>query len=128
LVSVVLEASPSFAMGALELPLGVIAELDRLRRAFFWAATDRVTSAKCLVAWEQVCRSKAEGGLGIRSLSDQNTCLHLKLIHRLHYSTDEPWPRWVWSCLAGMPIDSVRRSAMMCGSHWSSLLRLLPLY
>jgi hypothetical protein len=37
-------------MGALELPPGVITALDKLRHAFLWAATDRVSSAKCLVA------------------------------------------------------------------------------
>jgi hypothetical protein len=84
LINAVLDALPTFAMGALELPPGVITALDKLRRAFLWAATDRVSGAKCLVAWEWVCHSKEEGGLGVRSLSVQNACLLTKLLHRLH--------------------------------------------
>ncbi|XP_071678540.1 uncharacterized protein [Lolium perenne] len=114
-------------MGALELPPGVITALDRLRRSFLWAATDRVTGAKCLVAWEWVCRSKEEGGLGIRSLSVQNGCLLTKLLHRLHCAQDESWPRWVWGCLDGLPLDDAARSTSLSGTHWASLLRLLPL-
>nr|XP_051222255.1 uncharacterized protein LOC127340554 [Lolium perenne] len=115
-------------MGALELPPGVTTALDRLRRAFLWAATDRVTGAKCLVAWEWVCRSKEEGGLGVRSLPVQNACLLTKLLHRLHCATDESWPRWVWRSLDGLPLDDAARSTPLSGMHWASLLRLLPLY
>jgi hypothetical protein len=50
LINAVLDALPTFAMGALELPPGVLAALDRLRRAFLWAATDKVSGAQCLVA------------------------------------------------------------------------------
>jgi hypothetical protein len=128
LINAVLDALPTFAMGALELPPGVITALDRLRRSFLWAATDRVTGAKCLVAWEWVCRSKEEGGLGIRSLSVQNGCLLTKLLHRLHCAQDESWPRWVWGCLDGLPLDDAARSTSLSGTHWASLLRLLPLY
>ncbi|KAM0912867.1 hypothetical protein ACQ4PT_012526 [Festuca glaucescens] len=75
LLNAVLDALPTFAMGALELPPGVVAALDKLCLAFLWAATDRFTDAKCLVAWECVCRSKEEGGLSVCSLADQNACL-----------------------------------------------------
>jgi hypothetical protein len=51
---------------------------------------------QCLVAWDAVCRPKDEGGLGIRSLADQNQCLLIKLLHRLHIVDDNPWARWVW--------------------------------
>jgi hypothetical protein len=95
LLNAVLGALPTFAMGALELPPGVLAVLDRLRRAFHWAATDKVSGAKCLVSWEQVCRSRNEGGLGVRSISAQNSCLLLKLLHMLYYATDESWLRLV---------------------------------
>jgi hypothetical protein len=126
LLNVVLDALPTFAMGALELPPGVTTALDRLRRAFLWAATDRVTGAKCLVAWESVCRSKEEGGLGVRSLPVQNACLLTKLLHHLHCAPEESWPRWVWRSLDGLPLDDAARSTPLTGTHWASLLRLLP--
>jgi hypothetical protein len=50
LLNAVLDALPTFAMGAMELPPGVVTALGKLRRAFLWVATDRDLSAKCLVA------------------------------------------------------------------------------
>jgi hypothetical protein len=65
----------------------------------------------------------------VRSLHIQNRCLLTKLLHRLFASPGESWPRWVWATLAGTPLeDAARRSSALCGSHWASLLRLLPLY
>jgi hypothetical protein len=128
LLSAVLDALPTFAMGALDLPPGVITALNKLHRAFLWAAADRVSGAQCLMAWDLVCRSKEEGGLGIRLLSVQNSCLQIKLLHRLHVVPSESWPRWVWASLDSMPIDSIRGTDGLCGAHWSSLLQLLPLY
>nr|XP_051207036.1 uncharacterized protein LOC127322116 [Lolium perenne] len=119
LLNAVLDALPTFAMGALELPPRVTTALDRLRRAFLWAATDRVTGAKCLVAWESVCRSKEEGGLGVRSLPVQNACLLTKLLHRLHCALDESWLRWVWRSLDGLPLDDAARSTPLTGTHWA---------
>jgi hypothetical protein len=128
LLNAVLDALPTFAMGALELPPGVLAALDRLRRAFLWAATDKVSGAKCLVSWEQVCRPKNEGGLGVRSIPTQNSCLLIKLLHRLHCATEESWPRWVWQAQAGLPLEIDGSGSLLLGAHWTSLRRLLPLY
>jgi hypothetical protein len=45
LLNAVLDALPTFSMGAMELPLGVVVALDRLRRAFLWTGSDRVSGA-----------------------------------------------------------------------------------
>lgn len=74
LINSVLDGLPTYAMGALMLPPGVREALDARRRAFLWAASDKVSGAQCLVSWEQVCRAKEEGGLGIKRLDTQNAC------------------------------------------------------
>ncbi|XP_051221775.1 uncharacterized protein [Lolium perenne] len=51
----------------------------------------------------------------------------MALLHRLHSAVEESWPRWVWASLNGAPLDAVGGDGALCGSHWSSLLRLLPL-
>ncbi|KAK1616369.1 hypothetical protein QYE76_021886 [Lolium multiflorum] len=117
LLNAVLDVLPTFAMGALQLPPGVLAALDLLRRAFLWAATDKVSGARRLVAWEQVCRPKEEGGLGVRSIATQNACLLVKLLHRLHCATAESWPRWVWDSQAGVPLDMAGTAATLCDAH-----------
>ncbi|CAM0872809.1 unnamed protein product [Alopecurus aequalis] len=115
-------------MGALARHKGVIAALDKRCRAFLWTTSDRASGAQCLVAWNYVYGAKREGGLGVRSLAYQNTCLQVKLQHRLHDALSESWARWVWSALDGSPIDTVGRSTTICGSHWTTVTLLLPLY
>ena len=61
-----------YAMGALELPKGAIAALEGKHRTFVWTGDEKASGAKCLVAWEQVCVPKENGGLGLKNLSVQN--------------------------------------------------------
>jgi hypothetical protein len=73
LLNAVLDALPAYAMGALALPPALLHAIDALRRAFLWNVEGRASGAKCLVA--RVCRPKGNDGLGVKSLSDRNTCL-----------------------------------------------------
>jgi hypothetical protein len=128
LLNSVLDALHAYAMGAMELPAGLLDALDKLRRSFLWAPADRASGAKCLVAWHLVCRPKEAGGLGVRDLRIQNKCLQMKMLHRLHSVPGALWPRWVWSCLDGLPIDHAAQTSSLSGSHWGTLVRLLPVY
>jgi hypothetical protein len=83
LLNAVLNALPTFAMGALEPPPALLCAIDAMRWAFLWTATDRASGARCLAAWDAVCCPKREGGLGIKCLATKNECLQLKLVHRL---------------------------------------------
>jgi hypothetical protein len=112
LLNAVLDAIPTFSMAALELPPALLRAIEALRRAFLWNMTGTVSGAKCLMAWEAVCRPKQEGGLGLKCLAAKNECLQLKLVHRL-------WPCWAWSNAAGHAEP---------GLHWKHLTALLPLY
>jgi hypothetical protein len=119
LLNAVLDALPTFAMGAIQLPTPLLQAIEGLWRVFLWNIRDRPSGAKCLVAWDTVCRSKEEGGLGIKCLAVKNECLQVKLLHRLHCAVDAPWPRWVWASNAG-------RASL--GPHWRQLEALMPLY
>ena len=105
----------------------MIKALDALHRAFLWGAVDSISGAKCLVAWARVCRSKDEGGLGVRALEVQNGCLLVKILHRLHTAEESSWTKWVWSETgAGSILD--RDAGGDGGTHWAALQRLVPLY
>jgi hypothetical protein len=119
LLNAVLDALPTFAMGALDLPPALLKAVDGLRRAFLWDIKDKVSGAKCLVTWDVVCRPKIEGGLGIKCLAVKNESLQMKQVHRLHADRDAPWPRWVWNAAAG---------CTPTGHHWSALEKLMPIY
>ncbi|XP_071680306.1 uncharacterized protein [Lolium perenne] len=126
LVNAILDALPTYAMGALDLPPRVLEAFDRSPRLLLGGRGPRLRSAMPhrLVAGLPV---KGEGGLGVRSLRDQNDCLQVKLLHRLHSADDTSWPAWVWSSLGGNSL-ATERGVSLCGPHWSALRRLLPLY
>ncbi|WVZ83332.1 LOW QUALITY PROTEIN: hypothetical protein U9M48_030493 [Paspalum notatum var. saurae] len=75
LCSSILSALPLHYMSALQIPRSVIKAIDRKRRAFFWTGEDLCHGSKCLVAWKEFCKSKEEGGLGLKNLETQNHCL-----------------------------------------------------
>jgi hypothetical protein len=114
-------------MAVLQLPPVVVAALDALRRAFLWGVgEERASGAKCLVAWDMVCRPKDEGGLGVHVLGLQNACLLVKLLHRLHVETGTPWAAWHWEEMGnGSIVDGPATSS---GGHWAALRKLVPLY
>jgi hypothetical protein len=91
----VLSALPAYLMSCFKLPQWVIDELERLLRAFFWKGKNSVNGSDCLVAWDYVCRSYEEGGLGIKNLRIQNDCLLTKFVHRFLTQPNSPWARWV---------------------------------
>ncbi|CAO2153322.1 unnamed protein product [Urochloa humidicola] len=123
LINTVLDGQLAHLMSALPLPAGTVSQFDKRRRGFLWTGEGKAHGASCLIAWDQVKQDKAHGGLGIRDLGTQNTCLLLKLIHRLHTSTASSWVNWVrqHACIATMTGE------MVC-PHWESLRSLLPLY
>lgn len=110
-------------MGALFLPVGVNEALDAKRSAFLRNGSDKTTGAKCLVAWENVCKAKEDGGLGIKRLDTQNACLLIKLIHKLHHPGDSSWAAWARGRvrLADLQGD-------VAGPHWEAIRELLPAY
>ncbi|KAE8810604.1 hypothetical protein D1007_12826 [Hordeum vulgare] len=74
-------------MTALMMPLGVIQEMDKRCRAFFWVGQDKVSGGQCKVAWDFVCASFSHGGLGFSSLHHLNSCLLFSHITKLHSAT-----------------------------------------
>lgn len=123
LVNSVLNSQLIYAMCALQIPPGIVAQMDQRHRAFLWNGDRTVSGAQSLIAWEKVCWTKDNGGLGIKDLSLMNICLLLKLLHRLHTAVDSDWASSarLHTCLANLQGD-------LCGNHWDVLRSLYPLY
>ena len=52
------------------LPKMILREVESICRAFLWG--QKAYGGHGLVAWEKICKKKAEGGLGIQSLLKWN--------------------------------------------------------
>ncbi|KAL0294632.1 UNVERIFIED_CONTAM: hypothetical protein Scaly_3118000 [Sesamum calycinum] len=76
------------------LPKGVLKMLERKMRTFLWQGPSGGRQAK--VAWDQICKPKAEGGLGMRSLIIMNQALILKQMWRiLQNDGSSIWVDWI---------------------------------
>lgn len=90
MVRAVLRALPIYAMTALLLPAGIVQEIDKRCRAFFWAGQEKVSGGQCKVAWEFVCAPFSRGGLGFSSLHHLNSCLLLTHLNKIHSDIQNP--------------------------------------
>ncbi|KAL0444985.1 UNVERIFIED_CONTAM: hypothetical protein Slati_2221200 [Sesamum latifolium] len=76
------------------LPKAVIKVIEGKMRAFLWKGSSGTGYAK--VSWVQVCKSKEEGGLGIRRVLHMNQALMLKHVWRiLQEDPRSIWVAWV---------------------------------
>ncbi|XP_028092237.1 uncharacterized protein LOC114292475 [Camellia sinensis] len=74
LIQSVTSAMPAYAMHTMELPRKVCDEIDKINRNFLWGDT-REKRKVHLANWDQVCKLKKDGGLGLRKARDTNLAL-----------------------------------------------------
>ncbi|XP_056860006.1 uncharacterized protein LOC130494489 [Raphanus sativus] len=97
LIKSVLVSIVNFWSAVFRFPSCCIKEIEQLCAAFLWSGPElKTTSAK--VAWQNVSKPTAEGGLGIRSLKEVNLVCGLKLIWRM-LTGDSLWSKWVQTYL-----------------------------
>jgi hypothetical protein len=68
LTRVVLTATSTYMMIALDLTKWVIKAIDKKRRGFLWKGQEKANGGKCPVSWEKVQRPLEYGGLGVHNL------------------------------------------------------------
>lgn len=75
LVNSVLTALPTYWMSLFRLPSWVIKEINRIRRDFLWSGTDIDHPSYRLIGWNNICRTRDQGGWGILDLYNFNQAL-----------------------------------------------------
>ena len=69
LLNSVLSALPTYFFSFMKAPISVIQRLTQLQRNFLWGGKIGDDRRKIAwVAWEDICRPKQEGGLGVKNL------------------------------------------------------------
>ncbi|XP_024011406.1 uncharacterized protein LOC112086667 [Eutrema salsugineum] len=93
LVSSVIASLVNFWMQAFRLPKGCLDKIDILSSAFLWSGPD-LKPRKAKIAWSEVCKSKQDGGLGLKNLAVANDVCILKLFWRIVTTKQSLWVRW----------------------------------
>jgi hypothetical protein len=91
LVKAVLTSVVIYFITVLEVPMEVLMKIDSIRRAYLWAACEKVTGGKCKVNWELVCKPKEYDGLGILNLSKFVSALRLRWLWNEWNDNPKPW-------------------------------------
>jgi hypothetical protein len=76
-VQVVMTGMLTYLAMALDLPLGALKAIDRIRKGFLSRGRKDVRGGHCLVAYGRVCRPLELGGLGITSFKELGWALRM---------------------------------------------------
>jgi len=119
----VFSSLPTFYMCTLELPKAVIKQIDKFRKNCLWRGNNVNGGSRPKAAWEMVCNSKEEGGLGIINLELQNQALLMKILDKFFNRKDIPWVNLVWEkhCRNGRLPGIVKKGSFW----WMDVLKLL---
>jgi hypothetical protein len=90
LLNSVLSAIPIFYLSLFKMPVGVWKKLVRMQRRFLWGGVAG-NSKISWVSWQDVCRTKREGGLGVKDLRIMNISLLTKWKWRLLTEGESIW-------------------------------------
>ncbi|KAL6498703.1 hypothetical protein OROGR_028250 [Orobanche gracilis] len=94
LIKSVLYAIQNYWSQVLLFPKKVLVAIEAICRKFLWTG-ECGDSRKALVAWEELCRPKSEGGLGFMHLPSWNKTCFLKLLWALNSKAEKLWVRWI---------------------------------
>lgn len=121
--SVLLQMHTFWASVFIILPKSVIVEVTRICRDFLWG-TKTSGRAVALVAWQEVCKPRRSGGLGIHNSLCWNEAFIGKQVWDLATKKDNLWVKWmhgvylkrqdIWNATA--PNDS--------SWHWKQIVRI----
>ncbi|KAK1668638.1 hypothetical protein QYE76_056797 [Lolium multiflorum] len=91
LLKAVLSALPTYLFSAFAPPAWLVKAVDRIRRAWLWAADVTCTGGRCKVAWGRVCRPRDLGGLSVLDLVRFSHALRLRWLWLQRTQPERPW-------------------------------------
>lgn len=119
LIRHVLASMPIHILAVADIPATVFRKIESIFANFFWGKSDW-GNRKHWVAWVSLCLPVAEGGIGVRSISDVKKAFHLKLCWLL-CTSDSVWADFM-RCKYGVSKSPIFWSGPQRGSVlWKSL-------
>lgn len=113
---------PVYTMQAMAIPRGTCEEIDRTCRNFLWG--DNQESKKMhLVRWEEVCKPREFGGLGLRQARDFNDALLAKLAWQMHTMPDKLWVKAMRSKYVKQGDFATAQVPVNASWEWKSIVR-----
>lgn len=94
LIKSVLCAISNYWLECFSFPKTVLKKVDAICRTFLWTS-DGTISQKSPIAWENECKPKSKGGLGIVNIETWNKIFLLKLLWNIFAKTDSLWVCWI---------------------------------
>ena len=91
LVQYVLTSMLIYLVLALDLPIGTLQAIDKIRRGFLWKGRKDTRGGHCLIAWPKVTRPPELGGLGISDLQRLGWALRLRWLWLQKTEPEKPW-------------------------------------
>ncbi|XP_074289181.1 uncharacterized protein LOC141614323 [Silene latifolia] len=82
----------AFWCACLLLPRGVVRNLEKTCRQFFWGTESK--RRMIFYSWDKVCRSRDQGGFDIREILSWNKTLMLKVFWSFSYHCTSIWMNW----------------------------------
>ncbi|GLT48369.1 hypothetical protein SLA2020_220000 [Shorea laevis] len=115
-----------FWSGALLIPKKVLKLIDAACRNFIWCGKWNY-NAMSLVAWDDVCVPKKEGGLGVKQLLHWNKAALGRLVWNICQHQESLWVKWAHVVLLrGENFWKVKIPAD-CAWTWRQVLKLCPI-
>ncbi|XP_022041315.1 uncharacterized protein LOC110943892 [Helianthus annuus] len=90
LLKSVLSSIPIYYLSLYKAPVKVIDKIESMMKKILWAGSSNGNKVYW-VAWETVCTTKKDGGLGVSRLKDVNAALIAKWVWRFKVEKDALW-------------------------------------
>ncbi len=124
LLNSVLSSVPAFFCSTFWLPAWANKEIDKIRRGFFWRGKRLNSGFHCLVNWNQICRPKNLGGLGVRNIRTMNEAFLMKNLWKFYCTDSLPWVRLIKAPhYKRITLSSGRKPPTVCAPFWRGILR-----
>ncbi|KAJ9539130.1 hypothetical protein OSB04_031863 [Centaurea solstitialis] len=123
LIRSVLESLQLYWMTVFMLPSSVSQSIERMFRAFLWSQSEN-SQGKAKVAWDQVCRPKKYGGLGIKRLPVWNRALLSTHVWDILRRKNSLWVTWLYAHRLHISSFWVVQSSSNSSWVWRKLLDL----